>query len=496
MEGTLLWSLIKYRERRGGPMPAQIRGNTPLELGWTIGATVILVVLAAVTFIYLGDIKDPPASGPNGLASGVQVASIDQAAPPSGGGEPLDIAVNGQQYLWRYDHPGGVFDYYEMVVPTNTTVTLKIRASDVQHSWWIPELGGKADAVPGHTNETWFKIAKPGIYKGQCAELCGDNHADMRARVRAVTPEEYQAYIEQRKQGIDEAQTGLAEQRRAREEPATRRPRVAVSGAPVGANGAGSPEVVMHGLRERPRGWLEWLTTTDHKKIGIMYLFLTFIFFIVGGVEALIMRLQLAAPDGTLVTPETYNGLVSMHGTTMIFLFIVPVLAGFGNYFVPLMIGARDMAFPRLNALSFWLLAFGGIAFYASLFFEPPQAGLDLLRAAVRRRLPAERRRGRVDLPDPPHRPVLARGRDQLRGHDPQHARQGHGLGPDAAVHLVDPRLQLPADHRPAGDRRGGHDAAHRPPLRHRLLRPHRAAATRCCGSTCSGSSATPRSTS
>jgi cytochrome c oxidase subunit I len=135
------------------------------------------------------------------------------------------------------------------------------------------------------------------------------------------------------------------------------------------------PEIVLHGVREQPRGWLEWLTTTDHKKIGILYLFSTFLFFIIGGVEALIMRLQLMRPDSTLVTPETYNSLVTMHGTTMIFLFIVPVLAGFGNYFLPLMIGARDMAFPRLNALSFWLLLFGGIAFYTSVFFEPPQAG-------------------------------------------------------------------------------------------------------------------------
>jgi cytochrome c oxidase subunit I len=135
------------------------------------------------------------------------------------------------------------------------------------------------------------------------------------------------------------------------------------------------PEVVMRGVREEQTGWLSWLTTTDHKKIGIMYLFATFVFFLLGGVEALIMRLQLAQPNGTLVTPETYNGLVSMHGTTMIFLFVVPVMAGFANYFVPLMIGARDMAFPRLNALSLWLLIFGGIAFYASVFFEPPQAG-------------------------------------------------------------------------------------------------------------------------
>jgi cytochrome c oxidase subunit I len=131
----------------------------------------------------------------------------------------------------------------------------------------------------------------------------------------------------------------------------------------------------MHGLKPQPRGWLVWLTTTDHKKIGILYLFATFLFFILGGVEALIMRLQLAQPSGTLVDPETYNGLVTIHGTTMVFLFLVPVLAGFGNYFVPLMIGARDMAFPRLNALSFWLLLLGGLAFYASIFFEPPQAG-------------------------------------------------------------------------------------------------------------------------
>ena len=138
---------------------------------------------------------------------------------------------------------------------------------------------------------------------------------------------------------------------------------------------ASPPEVVMHGLRPAPRGWLSWLTTTDHKRIGIMYLVLTFTFFLIGGVEALIIRLQLAQPDNTLVTPEAYNALVTMHGSTMIFLFFVPVIAGFANYLVPLMIGARDMAFPRLNAFSFWTLLFAGITFYASLFFHPPAAG-------------------------------------------------------------------------------------------------------------------------
>jgi len=135
------------------------------------------------------------------------------------------------------------------------------------------------------------------------------------------------------------------------------------------------PEIVLHGVRDRPRGWLEWLTTTDHKKIGILYIYATFIFFLIGGVEALMMRLQLAVPENTLLAPKAYNAVMTMHGTTMVFLFVVPVLAGFGNYLVPLMIGARDMAFPRLNALSFWLLLFGGIVFYVSIFFHPPEAG-------------------------------------------------------------------------------------------------------------------------
>jgi cytochrome c oxidase subunit 1 len=135
------------------------------------------------------------------------------------------------------------------------------------------------------------------------------------------------------------------------------------------------PEVVTHAVERERTGWTSWVTTTDHKRIGIMYMVLTFGFFIIGGVEALLMRLQLAQADNRLLDPQTYNQLFTMHGVTMIFLFVVPMMAGFGNYFVPLMIGARDMAYPRLNALSFWLLAAGGIVFYASLFFSAPECG-------------------------------------------------------------------------------------------------------------------------
>jgi cytochrome c oxidase subunit I len=135
------------------------------------------------------------------------------------------------------------------------------------------------------------------------------------------------------------------------------------------------PQVTVHRVRPQARGWTSWMTTTDHKRIGIMYMITTFVFFCLGGAEALLMRLQLGAPNNTLLTPQTYNQLFTMHGSTMIFLFVVPMMAGLANYFLPLMLGARDMAFPRLNALSFWLLLAGGIVFYASIFWNPPEAG-------------------------------------------------------------------------------------------------------------------------
>ena len=116
---------------------------------------------------------------------------------------------------------------------------------------------------------------------------------------------------------------------------------------------------------DKSKGILGWITTVDHKKIAMMYMVTTFFFFLVGGIMALLIRIQLAEPQNTFLTPEQYNQIFTMHGTTMIFLWIIPVWAGFGNYFVPLMIGARDMAFPRINALSFWLIPLGGLVMYS-----------------------------------------------------------------------------------------------------------------------------------
>ena len=224
VEGVLLYSIIRFRARKHA-VPAQIRGNTRLEIGWTLGAAVILVVLAVVTFAMLDDIRNPRNSDPDGYPTqrvvNVQNASAYQPRPPNG--RALNIEVNGQRYAWRYTYPDGddnnlnnTYSYDAMVVPTKTTVTLSIVAQDVAHSWWIPELGGKADAVPGHTNFDWFKISKPGVFRGQCAELCGRNHADMVAKVVAVEPAQFKQWLANKKREI-EAANKAAEIRRRQE---------------------------------------------------------------------------------------------------------------------------------------------------------------------------------------------------------------------------------------------------------------------------------------
>src|SRR5438270_4012199 len=120
----------------------------------------------------------------------------------------------------------------------------------------------------------------------------------------------------------------------------------------------------------------DWLMTTDHTKIGIMYMITAFFFFLVGGVDAMLIRTQLAQPNGKVLSPEVYNQVFTMHAVTMIFLFIMPMLTGLGNYVVPLMIGARDMAFPRLNAFGYWVVLFGGLFLTISfLFGAAPNAG-------------------------------------------------------------------------------------------------------------------------
>src|SRR5436309_9356026 len=129
-------------------------------------------------------------------------------------------------------------------------------------------------------------------------------------------------------------------------------------------------------LWEDAPGLPGFFSTVDHKRIGIRYIYTSFFFFFVAGLIALVMRSQLSAPNNHVVGPETYNELFTVHGTTMIFLFNTPILAGFGNYLVPLQLGARDMAFPRLNAFSYWVYVLAGIFMYTSFVVgRPPDGG-------------------------------------------------------------------------------------------------------------------------
>ena len=228
VEGALLYSLFKYRARKGRTA-AQIHGNTKLEIGWTVGAAVILIFITFFTFLKLGAIKDPKPSvvdangQPVAMTDGnIQLASTDIKIPP---GEKMTIAVNGQQYVWRYGYPGkdNLLVYTDMVVPVGMTVLLDITADDVVHSWWIPKLGGKFDAVPGYTNKTWFQIPpsalkdgqKQVVFNGQCAELCGRNHANMYGRVIGMRMADYKKWYAEKVQAVKDARTKVAAQQKA-----------------------------------------------------------------------------------------------------------------------------------------------------------------------------------------------------------------------------------------------------------------------------------------
>jgi cytochrome c oxidase subunit 2 len=217
VEGALVYSLYRFRAKRGA-VAAQIHGNTRLEIGWTVAAALLLVVLTVVTFVKLPSIINPPNSDADGL---VLSASLTQPTPPNG--KKLTVCIQGRQYIWRYTYGDGClndaftnklpYSYTTMEVPEHTTVVLKIQSNDVIHSWWVPSLGGKVDAVPGYTTYTWFKALHTGNFRGQCAQLCGTNHAAMIAYVKVVTPAQYAAWVKTQGQEITTANSQVKQLR-------------------------------------------------------------------------------------------------------------------------------------------------------------------------------------------------------------------------------------------------------------------------------------------
>ena len=226
VELALAYALYRYRARKGA-VAAQIRGNTRLELGWTFGAVAVLLILAVVTFAKLSGIIDPATSSAEGEqvlgdSGGALYATAERRLPPSG--KSLEIHVIGRQFIWQYIYPGGVgrerfaapYSYVKLVVPTETTVILDVTSSDVVHSWWVPKLGGKLQAVPGYHNYGWFKIPRSLAYHtftGQCANICGRGHARMIARVEALPPAQWEAWLSRQRTLIAEANAEAAKAR-------------------------------------------------------------------------------------------------------------------------------------------------------------------------------------------------------------------------------------------------------------------------------------------
>jgi cytochrome c oxidase subunit II len=179
VEGALIWFVVRYR-RRGRSRTAegpQIHGATRLELIWTAVPVLILAAIAAFVFYELPGIEDVP------------------AAKAEGG--PLEINVVAHEFYWQFTYPNGAVSIDELRVPADRTVKVNISSEDVDHSWWIPQLGGKFDAIPGHPTHTWFKANEVGTYVGKCGEFCGVFHAAMVARVRATSKAEYDTWVGQ-----------------------------------------------------------------------------------------------------------------------------------------------------------------------------------------------------------------------------------------------------------------------------------------------------------
>ena len=298
-EGALVVFVVRYRRRQRqvdaeGP---QIHGNTRLEVLWTVIPVFLVAIIVAFVFYKLPDVSD------------VSRAANEPASEPN-----LTIDVRGHQFYWEYRYPDGSVTYDTMVVPVGRTVELNVTSQikDVIHSWWIPALGGKIDAIPGKLNHTWFRAEREGVYVGNCAEFCGLNHARMEMSVHAVPAGSFDGELSRLASNGREQFNAVCAKCHNISGPAARRPdapgqsdarRRPGARAPSperpeqdAAGGCGlerradpdarrlheddrgrRPVVAVQTERIYPVPWhrgryASWLVTTDHKRIGILYI--------------------------------------------------------------------------------------------------------------------------------------------------------------------------------------------------------------------------------
>lgn len=188
---ALFYVLRRYRDERGAE-PRQVSGGRRIQFRVAGVLTAFAAILLVVSIVFTDKARQTPTTGPDGL----------QAAHS----EPLRIEATGQQWLWRYDYPNEAFSYYKLVVPVDTTVALDLISTDVIHTWFVPDLAGKRDAVPGKTTRVVFRADEEGTFDGSSATLSGQGYAPMRTEVEVVSPEAYEAFIKTQKADIQAAQ--------------------------------------------------------------------------------------------------------------------------------------------------------------------------------------------------------------------------------------------------------------------------------------------------
>lgn len=188
---ALIYAIRRYRGERGAE-PRQISGGRRIQFRVAGVLTVFAAVVFVLGIVFTGKARETPATGDAGLTA-------QESA-------PLEIEATGQQWLWRYTYPNGAFSYYKLVVPVDTAVKLKLVSTDVVHTWNVPDLAGKRDAVPGKTNKVIFRANDEGSFTGDAATLSGQAYASMRTEVEVVSPAEYEEFVETQKSDIEAAQ--------------------------------------------------------------------------------------------------------------------------------------------------------------------------------------------------------------------------------------------------------------------------------------------------
>ncbi len=193
---ALIYAVRRFRAERGTE-PHPLGGGRRLQFRVAGALTAFAAIVFVLSVVFTEKARETPASGSAGLASAES--------------EPLTIRATGQQWLWRYDYPNDSFSYYKLVVPVDTAVELELLSTDVVHTWDVPDLSGKRDAVPGKVNRVVFRADEEGTYEGQSATLSGQAYASMRTAVEVVSPQAYEAFVKQQKADIEAAQDRVVE---------------------------------------------------------------------------------------------------------------------------------------------------------------------------------------------------------------------------------------------------------------------------------------------